>query len=80
MNRFGIQAGDAIGSYRVIEEAGRGGMATVLMVEDQRDQAVRALKILMPTSQDEESQARRRVSCSLESFHRTSLRSLVKEA
>ena len=58
MNQFGIQPGDAFGGYRVIEEAGRGGMATVLKVEHLETAEVRALKILMPTSQDEESQAR----------------------
>ena len=58
MNRFGIQAGDSFGNYRVIEEAGRGGMATVLRVEDQRDGAIRALKILMPSSQDQEARSR----------------------
>jgi tetratricopeptide (TPR) repeat protein len=58
MNRFGIQPGDAFGHYRVIEEAGRGGMATVLKVEDTRDGAIRALKILMPSSQDQEARSR----------------------
>jgi tetratricopeptide (TPR) repeat protein len=58
MNRFGIQPGDAFGRYRVIEEAGRGGMATVLKVEDTRDGAIRALKILMPSSQDQEARSR----------------------
>jgi len=58
MNRFGIQPGDVFGNYRVIEEAGRGGMATVLKVVDERDGETRALKILMPSSQDQEARAR----------------------
>ena len=58
MNQFGIQPGDLFDGYRVIEEAGRGGMATVLKVEHLETSEVRALKILMPTSQDEESRAR----------------------
>ena len=58
MNRFGIQPGDVFGGYRVIEEAGRGGMATVLKVQHLETEEIRALKILMPTSQDEESIAR----------------------
>ena len=44
MNRFGIQPGDVFGGYRVIEEAGRGGMATVLKVQHLETEEIRALR------------------------------------
>ncbi len=48
------QVGDLIGRYRVLRELGRGGMAVVLEVEHAETGARRALKLMLPTAQQDE--------------------------
>jgi tetratricopeptide (TPR) repeat protein len=48
------QPGDTIGRYRVLRELGRGGMAVVVEVEADDGGPRRALKVMLPTAQQEE--------------------------
>ena len=52
------EPGDLIGRYRVIEHVARGGMATVLSVQDTRTHETQALKLLLPLAAAEESRSR----------------------
>ena len=58
MQRSGAQVGDIIGDYTVLGELGQGGMATVLKVEKIGSGEIRALKLMSPSSRDEEAHAR----------------------
>jgi len=58
MQLTGAQLGDIIGDYTVLGELGQGGMATVLKVEKVGSGEIRALKLMSPSSRDEEAHAR----------------------
>ncbi len=48
------QVGALVGRFRVVRELGRGGMAVVLEVEDTEGGERRALKLMLPTAQQDE--------------------------
>lgn len=47
-------SGEILGSYRIVREIGRGGMAAVLEVEDTRSGERRALKLMLPSAKSDE--------------------------
>jgi eukaryotic-like serine/threonine-protein kinase len=52
------EPGDQIGNYRIVEAIARGGMASVLAVDDVRSGERMALKLLLPLAAVEESRSR----------------------
>lgn len=54
----GVNPGDRIGAYEVLRPVARGGMATVIAVRDTRNNAVRAMKLLLPLEDAEEARSR----------------------